>query len=1023
MQKLITSGVFLLWILLVWPTSVSGQDVKRPVLDSETRLSWHQQHLEMQRNSQFKSSKWKHIGPILMSGRITDIAKPLDQPFTFYVSTASGGVWKTENEGTTWQPIFDDAPSASVGTISVDPSNSDNLWVGFGEANIFRSSMSGTGVYRSTDAGKKWKHVGLADTQHIARIIVHPENSDVVYVAASGKEYNPNPERGVYKTTDGGKNWEKVLFESDMAGAIDLAIDPKNPDILYASMWHRIRRAWSDPLPGDGGGIYKSTDAGKSWNRLSNGLPKRELCGRIGISVSANQPGTLYALIDSHEIARKAKQGERDSYGRQRKDVKRGAVVYRSDDHGENWTKVSQDSRLLSRLFSTYGWVFGQIRVDPSNVDTIYVMGVPLLKSTDGGKTFKSLNSRGLHGDHHAMWIDPSNPNYIINGNDGGVNISYDGGQRWKDLDNLPVVQFYNVSYDWAEPFNVYGSIQDNNSWYGPHTHNPARNPKTDWKPIRGGEASYFAIDPNNADIVYSESFYGSIMRTDRSTGKTKQIKPTPKPGDPPLRGQWLAPFQLSPHNSQVVYHGMNCLFRSMNRGDDWEQISGDLTYNDPEKQGNISYATISTLSESPKKFGVIYVGTDDGRLHVTRDSGKTWNEILDGLPKNKWISRVTASRFDEGTVYMTQNGKREDDFQVYVYRSNDYGKTWEDISGNIPGGPVNVITEDPKHPNILYVGTDMGVYVTTDNAKSWHVLGSDLPITFVHDLVVHPRDNVAVIATHGRGMFTLDVKPIQKAGKKLAAEIRAEKSFSQIKKKYDDGFQAFIKLYQKAKEEDRQAIVESKLPKPKDFTGPMFEVAKKYPDTPAAFQSLMWIATQASNDPLAESAYEVLFSKHIENEELGGICTSLQYSTPSPVVESRLQALIEKSPHDKVKAMATMSLANYLSSVSSVSEFYLSDEESMKSLDDASKTYMQEFVADESRIEKLFLTVSEKYGDVAFRNKTMKVAAEAALFELKYLSVGKVAPDIEGNDLDGVEFKLSDYRGKVVMIDFWGDW
>jgi photosystem II stability/assembly factor-like uncharacterized protein len=760
LQQLLIFAILVGCTHCVW----AQENFKQPVLDAKTRLQWHQEHLKMRDSSPFKSQEWKHIGPVLMSGRVTDLAKPLDQPFTFYVATASGGLWKTTNEGTDWKAIFDDAPSTSVGAVAVDPSDSNHVWVGLGEANIFRSSMSGTGVYRSADAGKTWQHMGLADTQHIARIVVHPRNSDVVYVAASGHEYTDNPERGIYKTTDGGKSWEKVLFESEKAGAIDLVMDPANPDILYASMWHRIRLAWSDPVPGDGGGIYKSTDGGANWKRMTSGLPERQLTGRVGLAVCASQPDTVYALLDSHEVTRKAKEGERDSYGRQRKDVKRGAVIYRSDDKGETWTKASEDSRLLARLFSTYGWVFGQIRVDPNDVDTIYVMGVPLLKSTDGGKTFFSLNSRGLHGDHHAMWIDPANSNYVINGNDGGVNISYDGGKSWKDLDNLPVVQFYNVAYDWEEPFNVYGSIQDNNSWMGPHNHNPARNRKTDWKMVRGGEASYFAIDPENPDVYYSESFYGSIMRTDRSLNQTKQIKPKPKSGEPELRGQWLAPFQLSTHDSKVVYHGMNCLFRSMNRGDEWEQISPDLTYNDPEKQGNISYATISSLSESPVTFGLVYVGTDDGRVHVTRNSGKDWTEILDGLPKNKWVSRVVASKYDEGTVYLTQNGKRDNDFQVYVYRSRDFGKTWEDISAGIPGGPVNVITEDPVNRNVLYVGTDLGVYVSVDSAKTWQVLGSGLPITFVHDLVIHPRDNIAVIATHGRGMFTFDVKPIQKS-------------------------------------------------------------------------------------------------------------------------------------------------------------------------------------------------------------------------------------------------------------------
>jgi len=548
-----------------------------------------------------------------------------------------------------------------------------------------------------------------------------------------------------------------------MVGANDLVIDPEDPDKLYASMWYRIRHAWSDPLPGPGGGIYKTSDGGASWKRVSEGLPPRNTSGRIGLSLAASKPNVIYALIDNHGTARKAKDGELDSYGRQKKDVIKGAEVYRSDNFGESWSKVSQSSRLMEGLFSTYGWVFSQIRVDPSDENTSYIMGVPLLKSTDGGRTYKRLYDRDLHGDHHAMWIHPDNPDYIINGNDGGVNISYDGGGTWKNLENLPCVQFYNVALDDLKPYNVYGSVQDNMSWGGPSDHDPARDDPRGWKRIPGGEASYHAVDPEDQDTLYSEMFYGSIIRSDLYENKTKSIKPKAAKGEPPLRGQWLAPFMLSPHNSRVVYHGMQYVFRSMNRGDQWDRISPDLTYNDPDRQGNISFATISSISESPKKFGLIYAGTDDGRLHVTKNSGQDWEEILDGLPKQKWVSRVVASRFDEATVYVTQNGKRDNDFQVYVYRSRDYGKTWEDIGKGIPGGPVNVIHEDPFNRQTVYVGTDMGVYVTTDDAKTWNVLGSKLPIAFVHDIAIHSRQKEMVIATHGRGIWKINIRNIER--------------------------------------------------------------------------------------------------------------------------------------------------------------------------------------------------------------------------------------------------------------------
>jgi photosystem II stability/assembly factor-like uncharacterized protein len=769
-------SVFLFFALLLSPDRcVSAQQCKPPEFSAQARLQSHAQHLKMRESSPYKKLEWQHIGPTHMSGRVTDIAKPLDQPFTFYVTTASGGVWKTINEGTSWTPIFDDAPSAAWGAIAVDPSNSNTIWIGGGESNVFRSSMAGTGVYKSTDAGETWVHLGLGDTQHIARIVVHPTDSNIVYVAAGGHEYTPNQERGIFKTTNGGNTWKKVLYESELAAGNDLAIDPQNPDTIYASLWHRIRRPWNDPVPGPGGGIYKSTDAGVSWRRVSKGLPPRDTSGRIGLSLAASQPNVIYALIDNHEVARAAKEDELDNYDRPKKDVLKGAEVYRSDDRGESWSLVSETSPELEELFSTYGWVFGQIRVDPSDENTLYILGISLLKSTDGGRTYQRLFDRGLHADHHAMWIDPDNSNYIINGNDGGINLSYDAGQTWKNLENLPVVQFYNVALDNSNPFNVYGSVQDNQSWMGPSDHEPGQSEPCDWRRIPGGEASYHAIDPADQDTLYCESFYGSLLRSDLATKETKDIKPTPSEGEPPFRGQWLAPFMLSPHNSRVVYHGMNHVFRSMNRGDDWERISPDLSYNHPDRQGNISFATITSLSESPLKFGLLYAGTDDGRVHVTKNSGQGWSEILGGIPQHKWVSRVVASRFDEGTVYLTQNGKRDNDFQVYVYRSANYGEAWEDISPGIPGGPVNVIAEDPFDSQVLYVGTDMGVYVTTDGAKTWNVLGSQLPITFAHDIAIHAAEKTLVIATHGRGVWKIGIRPIERRLKLPSKEEKQE--------------------------------------------------------------------------------------------------------------------------------------------------------------------------------------------------------------------------------------------------------
>ena len=752
----------------VFVSFVSAQDdVKPPVLDAESRLNWHAKHLEMRESSDFAGLKWRFIGPELMSGRVTDIAVPQGEPFTFYVATASGGVWKTSNEGTSWTPIFDDAPSGSVGAIATCPTDPQTVWVGLGESNIFRSSMAGTGVYRSTDGGGSWQHMGLADSHHIARIVVHPQNPDVVYVAASGHEYTSNEQRGIYRTSDGGQTWQKQLYIDSHIGAIDLVMHPQDPETLFASMWNRTRHAWSDPLPGPNDGLFKTSDGGKTWQPLTEGLPPTEETGRIGIAISQSNPDVIYALIDNHEVARQAEDGERDSYGRQRQAVKKGAEVYRSSDGGATWQLTHEDDRLMKRLFSTYGWVFGQIRVDPNDENTIYTMGVPLLKSTDGGKTFQNLGYSGLHGDHHAMWINPDNSNHIINGNDGGINISYDAGATWKNIENLPVVQFYNVEVDNADPFRVYGSIQDNNSWRGPSNYRPGRSPLHVWERIPGGEASTMAVDPNDNNIFYSEGFYGSIQRSTFEPRSTKSIKPKAADGEPPLRGQWLAPFILSPHNSHIIYHGMQSVFRSFDQGETWERISDDLTFNDPARQGNIPFATLTAISESPRKFGVLYAGSDDGRLHVTRNGGQQWTEINNGIPY-KWVSRVVASHADEGTVYLTMNGKRDNDFQVYIYRSSDFGQTWQDIGQGIPGGPVNVIMEDPGYAGLLYAGTDQGVYVSLDDGKSWQVLGSEMPITFVHDLALQEREKVLVAATHGRGMYTVRLRSVHSAYRKL---------------------------------------------------------------------------------------------------------------------------------------------------------------------------------------------------------------------------------------------------------------
>ncbi len=749
---------------------------KEKVTKGEDRLKAYDLHKEMKEKSSFKDFKWSFIGPTNISGRVTDVevVAPKGKNYTIYAAAASGGVWRTDNEGVSWYPIFENQATSSIGDIALDPQNSEVLWVGTGEANIFRSSMAGCGIFKTADGGKTWKHMGLHNTNTIARILIHPENSNIVYVAASGHEWTKNKERGVYKTTDGGKSWKKILYVDDLTGAIDLVMDPSDPETVYAATWQRIRKKWNDPRTLKNyskSGIYKTTNGGKNWKKINKGLPEGKHRGRIGIDIARSNPNVIYAFVDCYELV-KAKEGEIDSYGRKKKGYIKGAQVYRSDDKGANWTLMSgQTDKMktyMERHSATYGWVFGQMRVDPNDENTIYTMGLRLNVSNDAGKTFRQLN--GMHADHHGLWIDPDNSDYLVNANDGGVSVSYDGGKNWKSFtDNLPIIQFYNVGFDMADPFKVYGSVQDHGSYRGTVMKMGNRFRAVEFERAPGWEDSHHVISPEDENLVYAASFYGAINRTYYKPGKkyswgdTESIMPKIFDDEPKLRGQWMAPFMLSPHNPDIVYHGMQYLFRSKDKGDTWEKISPDLSLNDKTKMGDIPFQTLTAISESSLMYGILYAGTDDGQLHVSKDGGKNWKLITNGLENGRWISRVIASKYDMSSVYATQNGKRDDDFTAYVWKSEDYGTTWKDISGNIPFGPVNVIREHPFRKGVLFVGTDTGVYVSEDDGKNWEVLG-DLPSCYVHDLIYHSKHNVIVVATHGRGMFALDAtKLLQK--------------------------------------------------------------------------------------------------------------------------------------------------------------------------------------------------------------------------------------------------------------------
>jgi photosystem II stability/assembly factor-like uncharacterized protein len=757
--------------------------------DAEFLLEAYDKYRAMAAASPYRAIPWQYLGPTNISGRATDIAvADRGTSRRIYVAYATSGVWKTDDHGATWQSIFDDQATSSIGDVAVAPSNPDIVWVGTGEANLFRASMPGAGLYRSADAGRTFTHAGLADSHTIARIVVHPTNPDTVFVAASGHGWTENEMRGVFKTTDAGRTWTKILYKSPRTGAIDLVMDPSDPDTLYAAMWQRTRRKWSDPRVEPGStesGVLKTTDGGRTWADASAGLPAPRFRGRIGLDVARSNPRVLYALVDNYEPGRPPREGERDAYRRPIVEARiRAAEIYRSDDKARTWRKVSETNEFMTNHSGTYGWVFGQVRVDPTDENIVYSLGIRLNVSRDAGRTFTSL--RGMHGDHHGLWIDPKDPAVIYNANDGGFYWSRDGGRTWPFAVSAGGAQFYNVALDDSTPAWAYGSIQDHGSRRGRLDLNGGRDriPAVEWADAPGGEGTHHAVDPANPDIVFSHGFYGNFTRTDqaalaaaraeaaRSGGPAGRgargqpgvtaIRPAVTDGDPELRAQWMAPIVASRHRPGVIYAGYQFLFRSADRGNTWQRISPDLTRNDPSQMllrssSAVPYQTIVALAESPRAAGLLYVGTDDGQLHVTRDDGRSWSELTPGVPTRKWYSRVVPSQHDEATVYVTQRGREDDEFGVYVYKSTDFGKTFTSLAANIPAGSVNVIREDPTEPAVLYLGTDFGAFVSTDGGRRWEVLGGGLPSVQVSDLAYHLRDRILVAATYGRGMYALD--------------------------------------------------------------------------------------------------------------------------------------------------------------------------------------------------------------------------------------------------------------------------
>ncbi|HMK05323.1 MAG TPA: hypothetical protein VK489_14070, partial [Ferruginibacter sp.] len=667
----------------------------------------------------------------------------------------------------------DQLGTQAIGNMALAPSDPNIIYVGTGEANIFRASLPGIGMFRSADAGKTWAPIGLENTSTIARVVVHPTDPNIVYVAASGNEWSYNHDRGVYQTTNGGKTWKKILGNDDKTGCIDLRMDPSDPSTIYASMWNRIRKRWSDPVPEEGDHIYKTTDGGKTWKPLINGLPDTRTTGRIGIDIARSNPSVIYAFVDNHDKKREPKKGELDSYGRLKEIVVKGVEVYRSNDKGESWTKMSENNDYMERFCGTYGWVMGQIRVNPLDENCIYILGLGMARSYDGGKTWKPFRptdttSDHIHGDNHALWIDPADTSYIINGDDGGIAVSYNGGKKWKNFYKvIPTTQFYNIAYDSKEPYNIIGSVQDEGSLMGSikNTFGVTDNSILNWKWGPGGEGVIHAIDPGDPDIIYTSSFYGRLVKANLALVDSLQdrnISLKKKDDEETHRGEWLAYTIISPHDRFTVYHGMQYLFKSVDSGHTWKRISPDLSQNNKQKMGRTPYAinhqAITAVDESPLKKGLLYVGTDDGRVWLSSNDGGGWTEISKGLPVNAHVSRMIASKYNESVVYATLNDRREDNIRPYIYRSADKGKTWGSITGNLPPSPVNVIREDPMHKNILYCGTDMGVYISKDGGKKWISLNNDLPAAVsVQDLFIHPKTNQLVIATYGRGIYVLD--------------------------------------------------------------------------------------------------------------------------------------------------------------------------------------------------------------------------------------------------------------------------
>jgi len=794
------------------------------------RLNGLSQRKLLENQSILKDIKFRNIGPSVMSGRVVDVDVNPNDPTEFYVAYATGGLWHTTNNGQSFVPVFDHEDVIGIGDIAVNWHDGE-IWVGTGEANSSRSSYSGIGVYKSVDTGRTWQYLGLPESEHIGKIILNPANKNIAWVAVIGHLYSANKERGVYKTTDGGKTWKQTLYVDDNTGAIDMDINPKNTQELFACMWHRERRAWNFVESGNTSAIYKSTDGGDTWKKVTGagtGFPQDNGTGRIGVAVYDANPQIIYATLDNqnHRPDTATKKPDTSKYvvedfknitkekflslndkkldsffirndfdekyndSTVKEMVRTGKIkptavydylndanselfntpvigceVYRSDDGGINWKKVNTKGL---NLYNTYGYYFGKISVSPVNDKKVIINGYSIMLSNDGGKTFKAVDKSNTHGDWHGEWINPLRDSNWVAGNDGGCNITYDNGQHWFKANTPPVAQFYAIAVDDAKPYNVYGGIQDNGVWYGSSKiagnddaeDDEEEQPDNEWKNLGGGDGMQVQVDTRDNKTVYFGSQFGEYERKVIDQHKSKRIHPMPDIEAEKLRYNWQTPILLSSFNQDILYMGTDVFYRSMNKGDKMFPLSKDLT--NGKKDGDVPYGTIVTLSESPLRFGLIYVGTDDGNIQVTKDGGYTWTLVNNKLPKNLYVSRVVASSFKEGRVYATLNAYRDDNFTPWLFVSEDYGQTWNQTGSNLPSGPLNVVREDPKYEDIIYVGSDNGLYASFNKGKTFMAFGNNLPSVPVHDIAIQKAANEIVIGTHGRSIYIASLDVVQ---------------------------------------------------------------------------------------------------------------------------------------------------------------------------------------------------------------------------------------------------------------------